>query len=289
MSAADEAAQLLRDGDPTGALARLQTEIRSKPADSKLRVFLFQLLSVLGQWDRALTQLNVAADMDASTLAMAQMYREALRCEVLRGQVFAGQKSPLLFGQPEQWLALLIESNLVAARGDLAASKTLREQAFDLAPASTGKLDGQPFSWIADADTRLGPVCEAVINGKYYWIPYSRLERLDIEEPEDLRDFVWAPAHFLFTNGGEVVGVIPTRYPGSESSADGLIQLARKTEWLEVHDGENQGLGQRQLVTDAGEFALLDVRSLQFDPVDEAAGEPSAAAEDEAGDDQAHG
>ncbi|MEC5386827.1 type VI secretion system accessory protein TagJ [Uliginosibacterium sp. H3] len=288
MSAADEAAQLLKEGDPTGALARLQAEIRSKPADSKLRVFLFQLLSVLGQWDRALTQLNVAADMDASTLAMAQMYREALRCEVLRAQVFAGSKSPLLFGQPEQWLALLIESNLVAARGDRVAAKSLREQAFDLAPSSTGKLDGQPFNWIADADTRLGPVCEAVINGKYYWIPYSRLERLDIEEPEDLRDCVWAPAHFLFTNGGEAVGVIPTRYPGSESSTDGLIQLARKTEWVETHEGEYQGFGQRLLVTDVGEFALLDVRSLQFDPVDEPQGEADDV-EGESEGDQAHG
>lgn len=285
MSAADEAAQLLKEGDPAGALARLQAEIRSKPADSKLRVFLFQLLSVLGQWDRALTQLNVAAEMDASTLAMAQMYREALRCEVLRTQVFAGNKSPLLFGQPEQWLALLIESNLVAARGDQAAAQSLRGQAFDLAPETSGKLDGQAFSWIADADARLGPVCEAVINGKYYWIPYSRLSRLDIEEPEDLRDFVWAPAHFLFTNGGEAVGVIPTRYPGSETSADGLIQLARKTEWVELHAEEYQGLGQRLLVTDAGEFALLDVRSLEFDAVDA----PSEEARDDAEDDQANG
>lgn len=286
MSAADEAAQLLREGDPTGALNRLQAEIRTRPADSKLRVFLFQLLSILGQWDRALTQLNVAAEMDASTLAMAQMYREALRCEVLRSQVFAGKKSPLLFGQPEQWLALLIESNLVAARGDLAAAKSLREQAFDLAPATTGKLDGQPFAWIADADTRLGPVCEAVINGKYYWVPFSRLARLDIEKPEDLRDFVWAPAHFLFTNGGEAVGVIPTRYPGSEASSDGLIQLARKTEWVEAQDGEYTGLGQRLLVTDAGEFALLDVRSLEFDEPAEAS---ESSAEDEAEGDQAHG
>ena len=278
MSAADEAAQLLREGDPTGALNRLQAEIRSKPADSKLRVFLFQLLSVMGQWERALTQLNVAAEMDASTLAMAQMYREALRCELLRAQVFAGSKVPLLFGQPDQWLALLIESNLVAARGDRAAAQGLREQAFELAPATSGKLDGQPFSWIADADTRLGPVCEAVINGKYYWIPYSRLTRIDIEKPEDLRDFVWAPAHFLFANGGEVVGVIPTRYPGSELSTDGLIQLARKTDWLEVHEGEFQGLGQRLLATDAGDFALLDVRSIELEPVSE----PSDLSGDEA-------
>ena len=48
----------------------------------KLRVFLFQLLCVLGQWERALTQLNVAAELDAQALAMAQMYREALQCEM---------------------------------------------------------------------------------------------------------------------------------------------------------------------------------------------------------------
>jgi type VI secretion system protein ImpE len=218
------------------------------------------------------------------------MYREALRCELLRAQVFAGNKSPLLFGQPEQWLALLIESNLVAARGDRVSSQALREQAFELAPATSGTLDGKPFTWIADADTRLGPVCEAVINGKYYWLPYSRLARIDIEAPEDLRDFVWAPAHFLFANGGEAVGIIPTRYPGSELSSDGLIQLARKTDWIEVHEGEFQGIGQRLLTTDAGDFALLDVRHIELEPVSESDGEEIEEASDETDeDDQVNG
>ncbi|WP_169151687.1 type VI secretion system accessory protein TagJ [Azoarcus sp. TTM-91] len=254
----------LRAGDPDAALARLQAAVRSQPGNAKLRVFLFQLLAVLGQWERALNQLNVATELDASTLAMAQMYRETLRCELLRNEVFAGKRVPLLFGEPDQWVALLLESLLTAGRGDKAAAARLREQAFELAPATAGRLDDGAFAWLADADARLGPMCEAVINGRYYWLPFSRLASIAIEAPADLRDFVWTPAHFTFTNGGEAVGVIPTRYPGSESSADGTIKLARRTEWLE-QDGDYLGLGQRLLVTDAGEYPLLDIRRIEFD------------------------
>ena len=55
---------------------------------------------------------------------------------------------------------------------------------------------------------------EAVINGRYYWVPFSRLAEVTIEAPEDLRDVVWMPAHLQFENGGEMVALIPTRYPG---------------------------------------------------------------------------
>lgn len=258
------AEQAIRDADPDSALKFLQDGVRANPADAKLRVFLFQLLSVQGQWDRALNQLNVAAELDASTLAMAQMYREALRCEALRADVFAGRRSPLIFGMPEQWLALLIESLLSAGQGDTAQAASLRERAFEEAPATTGTADEQPFAWIADADMRLGPVCEAVINGKYYFVPFSALTRISIEAPEDLRDLVWMPAHFEFTNGGEAVGVIPTRYPGSEQSADPLIRLARKTEWTEVGNGVFHGLGQRIFTTDEGDLPLMGLREIRF-------------------------
>jgi hypothetical protein len=110
------------------------------------------------------------------------------------------------------------------------------------------------FDWIADADMRLGPVLEAILNGRYYWIPFSRTRRIEIEKPEDLRDLVWMPAHFEFANGGEAVGLIPTRYPGSETSEDGAICLARKTVWQEVSPGVFHGLGQRLLATDKGEY-----------------------------------
>ena len=105
---------------------------------------------------------------------------------------------------------------------------------------------------------------EAVINGRYYWVPFSRLTRIQIEPPEDLRDMVWMPAHLQFENGGESVALIPTRYPGSEASGDGLIALARKTVWEEVAPDAYRGLGQRILATDAEEVPLMEVRTLSF-------------------------
>jgi type VI secretion system protein ImpE len=263
-----QAAELaVREGDVDEALRLLQNGVRASPGNAALRIFLFQLLAVQGQWERSLTQLNVAAELDASALAMAQMYRETLHCERLRAEVFAGLRSPLIFGQPDTWLALLIESLLTAGQGNAIGAESLRQQAFDAAPGSAGSIDGQAFAWIADADMRLGPVCEAVIAGRYYWLPFVHISRVVLEKPQDLRDAVWMPAHFEFTNGGESVGVIPTRYPGSEQDPEPLVRLARKTEWVEGQAGVFHGLGQRVLATDVGDFPLMDIREITFAPV----------------------
>jgi type VI secretion system protein ImpE len=256
------AEQSLRNGDPAAALTLLQEQVKAQPANAKLRVFLFQLLCVLGQWDRALNQLKVASELDASALAMAQMYGDAVRCEAIRRDVFAGKRSPMVLGEPEQWLALLIESLLVAGRGEAAHSEQLRLQAFEQADTSSGAVNGQPFEWIADADSRLGPVLEAIINGRYYWVPFSRLSSVAMEPPEDLRDMVWTPVHLQFENGGDAVALIPTRYVSSEQSADGMVVLARKTVWDEAGPDRHHGLGQRVLTTDAVDIPMLELRSL---------------------------
>jgi type VI secretion system protein ImpE len=260
-----DAETALREGDAAQALQLLTGLVRVSPQDASLRVFLFQLLVVLGQWDRALNQLKVAGELDAATLPMVQTYREAIHCETLRLQVFAGQKVPMLFGEPAPWMALLIEALLRHGRREPDAAGSLREQALAQAPATPGTLDGVPFAWLADADMRLGPTLEAVINGRYYWLPFERLSRIDIEAPEDLRDAVWMPAHFVFANGGESVGLIPTRYPDTELASGDACALARRTEWREGAGGAWVGIGQRLLSTDVEEKALMDVRSIVFD------------------------
>lgn len=261
------AEQALRDGDPQRALKLLQDQIRSAPADAKLRVFLFQLLSVLGQWERALNQLTVSGELDASTLAMVQTYREAIQCERLREEVFRGRRVPLLFGEPEAWVALLIEALLREGQGAAGDARKLREQAFEQAPSTGGTIDGKPFAWLADADMRLGPVLEAVINGRYYWVPMVHLAKITIEAPVDLRDCAWTAVHVEFTNGGESVALIPTRYAGTDLTQSALA-LARKTEWNEPQPGFYTGSGQRLFTTDVGDFGLMDVRSIVFGAAD---------------------
>lgn len=269
-----DAETLLRQGDPRAALAKLTEAVRAKPADASLRIFLSQLLCVLGQWERAHTQLNVVAEMDKLAIPMRETVGHAIRCELMRAQVFAGKRTPMVFGQPDEWLALLIESMLQAGQGNAEMSIDLAARAFDAAPAVSGRIDDQPFEWIMDADSRLGPVLEACVNGRYYWVPFSRLSRIVFEAPEDLRDCVWMPAQLMFTNGGETVALVPTRYPGSQDSADGLINLARRTEWSELGPDRWAGLGQRVLATDAGEHDLMAVRTITLDEVP-ASPEPS--------------
>lgn len=267
MPSAEEA---VRAGDLEGALAQLQSEVRRHPADARLRIFLFQLLCVRGEWNRALTQLNVSGELDAAALLMVQTYREALRCEVYRAAVFAGNSLPMSLGEPDAWFAPLVQSLsvLAAGRGEDAAS--LRAKAYEEAPAIAGTLNGKPFEWIADGDARIGPCLELIISGRYYWVPFHRIRQLTLEAPSDLRDFVWVPAQLLWANGGEAVALIPTRYPGSESATDPALRLARRTDWLPQSDEAYFGLGQRAFITDGGETALLDVRRIELNTVDSA-------------------
>jgi type VI secretion system protein ImpE len=107
-------------------------------------------------------------------------------------------------------------------------------------------------------------VLEAIINGRYYWVPFARLTHIVIEPPADLRDLVWMPAHLQFENGGDSVALIPARYPGSHLSDDGLIALGRKTEWREVSPDVHHGLGQRIIATDAADVPLMEIRTISI-------------------------
>jgi type VI secretion system protein ImpE len=256
--------ELLKAGDLDGALAALQAEVRARPEDARLRIFLFQLLCVIGDWKRAITQLKVSAELDAAATAMAQTYREGIICEVYRERVFAGEKDPLVFGEPQEWIALLVEALRALAAGRPADAAALRARAFEAAPAIAGTLNGTPFEWVADADMRLGPVLEAVVNGRYFWMPFGAVARISAEPPRDLRDIVWTPASVTLRNGGEIVALLPTRYAGTAERGTAAQKLARATDWVDAGADTFVGLGQRLLSTDAGEVGLMDLRRLDI-------------------------
>ena len=238
--------------------------MRSEPANRQLRVFLFQLLCVLGDWERARSQLKALGELDAGSLPLVHVYGAAITCELLRREVFAGARTPLVLGEPLPWVALLLQALAVEGQGRGAEAEALRAEALEKAGAVPGSIDGQAFEWIADADSRLGPMFEAVIDGRYYWVPFERIRSLALDAPSDLRDVVWMPANLRFSNEGEAAALLPARYPGSESDSDGQIRLGRKTEWDEVSPETFRGRGQRMLATDSNEYALLSVRRIEL-------------------------
>ena len=255
----------LKEGDLGGALAVAMQAVRDDPSKAENRTLLFQLLSIAGDWDRSLTQLNVAGELDPAAIPMVQTYQEALGCEALREQVFAGSRSPLVFGDPEQWIALALESVKLSGRGSHKEASLLREQAYELAPSAPGTINGEAFEWLADADSRIGPFVEAIIDGKYYWIPMHRIASMTVEAPEDLRDLVWIPAQFSWANGGQSIALLPVRYPDTHTSSNDSLRLSRLTEWDEKSADTFYGVGQRMMATDQADYSLLDIREVVFE------------------------
>lgn len=265
------AEDLLKQARLPEALTALQDAVRKDASNPKLRVFLFQLQCVLGDWKRAVDQLAVASQLDAKNLLMAQMYKPAIMCELLRADVFAGRRSPMILGEPEAWIGGMVQALTLDAQGHHAAAATARAGSLDAAPAISGSIDGAPFEWIMDADSRLGPLLELITDGKYYWVPWSRIREISLEAPADLRDAVWTPAIVTLATGAAQPALIPTRYPGSEASEDHGIRLSRKTDFASPIEGTTFATGQRVLATDADDYPLLAVRKITLNVPDAAA------------------
>ncbi|HRJ50611.1 MAG TPA: type VI secretion system accessory protein TagJ, partial [Phycisphaerales bacterium] len=141
----------------------------------------------------------------------------------------------------------------------------LRSTALDAADVHAGTIDDAPFEWIMDADSRLGPVLEVIMDGKYYWVPWSRVSEVVMEPPADLRDAVWTPAMVTLATGATQPALIPTRYPGSEASEDGAIRLARKTDFAEPVAGSCLATGQRVFATSADDHSIMSVRRIALE------------------------
>jgi len=256
-----------------GQLDQVQAQVRRRPADADLRAQLFQLLAVQGDWARAAEQLNVCGHLNAQARPMQVLYASAIAAEREREAVLAGQGEPALLGEPSDWLRTLI-SALRLDGSSAAQAAELRGQAFQDAGARPGALAcasqeaPQPFEWICDGDSRLGPVFEFLAGGRYVWVPFAGLKRVRLLGPEGLCDLVWAQAEIELADGRVQQGLVPVRYPPApgERMAElpDAAKLGRVTDWRLLHGDTYAGVGQKMWLTDAAESALLDVRSLEF-------------------------
>jgi type VI secretion system protein ImpE len=258
--------EYLKAGQLGQAHAALIESVRTAPANPELRMSLFDTFCLLGKWEKAATQLDVLRELGAADGPLVHGFRGLLQCELLRAEVMNGRRTPMLFGEPEPWMAEFVQSSQLAASGDASAAASLRARALDAAPSTAGTINGEPFTGLADADSRHGPMLEMMLEGKYLWVPWMRVRSVRIEAPQELRDFVWKKAQITWTNGGTVLGMIPTRYAGTEAAESDSLRMARSTDWREQEGDAYFGLGQRVFQTDTADYALLDIREIDIAP-----------------------
>ena len=259
----------LKEARVVDAVAITKDLVRKQPARADLRSRLFQLFCLTGEWQSARTQLELLAQLDdanADLLQAVPMLFSLLAAEKQRIEVFTGRQSPPVLGEPPAWLGYQLEGLRLFAAGQRPAAIELFQSALSQASTSAGSLDQAPFNWIMDADCRFGPAFEVVVGSTYYWLPFSRVAKIDFPVREGLHERVWLAASLTLTTGGTVQASLPVRYPGTEALKDGERLLARATEWEPVGGDLVIGTGGKWWTTDVGDYSLLKIRQLEIQP-----------------------
>ncbi|QKJ85695.1 type VI secretion system protein ImpE [Paramixta manurensis] len=263
--------QLMAGASLTETLARVESQIKAQPADADQRAAFVQLLCLAGNWTRAQTQLKSWLALKPQAQPTVTLLEQAISGELQRADVFRGQGTPRLPGGAFSWAETLHQALLAQTQGDRQQADALRLAAFDAAAENPGSatLQGdeaaQPFAWLIDGDGRLGPVCEMIVNGNYYWVPFSAIAEMRFQAPASVTDLVWRHTLVRLVDGAEQVCQIPVRYP-FEAEASDAVRLANVTEWQPLDADEQQFIGQGQKVwlNDSAEFSLLNLETLAF-------------------------
>lgn len=243
------AAELYRDGKLKEAIQALGAEIRDNPTDLRRRTFLFELLCLAGEYERASKHLSLLSSTSPDAEIGAIVYRSALVAERERQNAFEKKQYPTTDSQ--------------------VTGKAL-----------SGTLNGRAFHSIEDADPRIGMRFEVFVAGEYVWLPMEYVVSIKLQAPRFLRDTIWCNAlidtspQFGEKKFGEVL--IPAIYPLSWQNADDQVKLGRSTEWQDSEEG-GIPVGQRMLVLDGEEaIPFLEVRELLIDATTEATAEADA-------------
>ena len=223
---------------------------------------LFQRYCQAARWQKALEQLQAYARMHPAGEPFAYAYRVALQQEQVREKVFRGEMLAPLTSDAPEWLHVFAGALAGQSQPGLAPNE-LKEQALQLAPESAGIMDEQPFEWIADADARLGPVCEVILDGQYQWLAFEQIESIRIIEPSSACDLVWVSAGVKLWEAESKPALIPARYPVLDECSDEHLRSVL-TSWEELDEGNWIGRGVKILTTDTKEKSILDIRRIEF-------------------------
>lgn len=240
-------------------------QVKNHPQDIRARELLFKLYCVDGAWNKALVQLQTLVLMDEERKKQTELYKNLVFSEVQRLQILTGARQPVsLKGDLPAWAIKLHEANNDHYQGRSEQSAARRDEAFGMAPESAGNSGALgDFSWIADSDSRLGPICEFICAGGYRWLPFSAIHKLSVLKPEKLLDLLWLPAT-ITTEGEQFHGYIPARYPLNKDDSQ-EIKLGAKTEWLQASDSLSVGCGRKVIITDTSELSIMEIDDVIFE------------------------
>jgi type VI secretion system protein ImpE len=257
--------ELFQAGKLTDAVKAGLDEVKNGPADRMKRYLLAELLAFSGDLDRADKHLDAIASPENADLLAVLQFRQLLRAEGIRQQVFAEGRVPGFLTAPGEQEKKRLEALLALRRGQPADAVAAIAAADDAREKVPGICDGVPFDDVRDLDDAVGPFLEVITaKGTYYWVPFAHLKLVEFHKPDRPRDVLWRKAKLVARDGLDGDVFVPTLYVNTAKEADDELRVGRATEWR-GNDGEpTRGIGHRQLLVGEEAKPLLTISKLTF-------------------------
>jgi len=266
MSGSDQtAANLFRAGKLDEAVAAAQAALRKAPTDLNARVLLGELLAFTGNLERADVVLDAASAIDPSTAMVVAEFRQLIRADMARRQLFRDGRVPEFLSDPTETQRLQLAALVALRAGDLAEAARQAEAAEAVRPHAPGKHGDTAFDDLRDADDLLAGSFEVLTTtGKYFWVPVERVQTLEFHAPKRPRDLLWRRASMTVAEGPDGEVYLPAVYAAEEQLTDAL-RLGRETDWRQAEGGPVRGVGQRLLIVGEDAVPMMELGNFRFD------------------------
>jgi type VI secretion system protein ImpE len=268
-AAPSEAGRLFREGNLTDALAAANAAVRKAPTDIGARVLLAELLAFAGNIERADVVLDACADLDPTAVLMVAEFRQLLRGETARRQLFKDGRVPEFLGEPTAAQRLSLAAVVALRDGDSEGAGKLAAQAEEARVHPAGQIGSGTFDDMRDADDVLASCFEVITTtGKYFWIPPERVTLLEFHPMKRPRDLFWRRATMQVADGPDGDVYLPTTYPPSATEGTALtdaLRLGRATDWQQAGDGGlMRGVGAVTLLVGDDALTWLEMDKVSF-------------------------
>jgi type VI secretion system protein ImpE len=264
-----EAGRLFREGNLAEALTAATAAVRQAPTDIGARVLMAELLVFSGNIERADVVLDACADLDPTAALVVAEFRQLVRGETARRQLFSDGRVPEFLGEPTAAHRLSLAALVALRNGDAPEAGKLAAQAEEARVHPRGSIGGGTFDDMRDADDLLASCFEVITTtGKYFWIAPERVVLLEFHPMKRPRDLFWRRASMQVADGPEGDVYLPTLYPPMASEATGLtdaLRLGRATDWRQAGEGgPMRGVGAVTLLVGDEALTWLEMDKVSF-------------------------
>lgn len=261
-----DAQSLFEAGRLSEAIQAVTDEVKKKPMDVNKRGFLCELLIIAREYDRADKQLDFIGHQNPDAIMTVAMWRQLLRASKARDEYFTEGRVPEVLEEPDELVQAYLKAGLSLREGKKAEAYSILEAAEEIRPKLSGAIDGNAFDDFRDLDDANPGVFELLTStGKYYWIPYTRIESIEFHPPKSAIDLALRRAT-INTNkeGPEGEVFIPTIYPTVvEEDKEGLL-LGRSTDWVGEEGEPIVGMGLRMFYVNDEAKSIMEFQELSF-------------------------